>query len=200
MKNISKVLEKKLAKEKDLCDAAYNLFSTKGVHETAIDEIVKKAGVAKGTFYLYFKDKYDIFDKVILNKSSIVLKEAIGAVKEKNILSFEDQLIFFIDYIIEYFKNNKIMLKLIYKNLSWGIYRKAIATQEHYEEMREVFNYFIENLRREQTVGEDPGKILFMIIELTGSVCYSSIILGEPDSIDNMKPLLFKMIKKMISE
>ena len=39
---------------------AYELFTTKGINSTAISDIVEKAGVAKGTFYLYFKDKYDI--------------------------------------------------------------------------------------------------------------------------------------------
>jgi hypothetical protein len=39
-----------------------------------------------------------------------------------------------------------------------------------------------------------------MIIELTGSVCYSSIILEEPANIDDMKPALFRMIKKMLTK
>ena len=33
---------------------------TKGVSKTSIAEISKNAGIAKGTFYLYFKDKYDM--------------------------------------------------------------------------------------------------------------------------------------------
>ncbi len=45
---------------------------------------------------------------------------------------------------------------------------------------------------------EEVEKILFMIVELTGSVCYSCIILNEPANIDEMKPILFKTIKKMI--
>ena len=74
---MSKVEKNKKQKENSLYDAAYDLFTTKGINNTAISEIVKKAGVAKGTFYLYFKDKYDILDKIILNKSSQVLSEAI---------------------------------------------------------------------------------------------------------------------------
>ena len=43
-----------------LYDAAYELFTSNGVHNTVIDDIVKSAGVAKGTFYLYCKDKYSL--------------------------------------------------------------------------------------------------------------------------------------------
>ena len=39
---------------------------------TSISDIVDNAGVAKGTFYLYFKDKYDIRNKLIAHKSGEV--------------------------------------------------------------------------------------------------------------------------------
>ena len=80
----SKVGEKKRKKEIELFSAAYELFTTKGTQNTAIDDIVKRAGVAKGTFYLYFKDKYDIINRLILQKSSQVIKEAVEKRKNKN--------------------------------------------------------------------------------------------------------------------
>ncbi|KGG80954.1 TetR/AcrR family transcriptional regulator [Caloranaerobacter azorensis] len=197
---LSKVLKNKQKKEKSLYAAAYELFTTKGIHNTAISDIAKKAGVAKGTFYLYFKDKYDILDRIILRKSSSVLKEAIKATKEQEITDFVDQVIFFIDFIIEYLKDNKVLLKLIYKNLSWGLYRRALADTSGYNEMKEIFNSFMESMKDEKYDSENPEKTLFMIIELTGSVCYSSIILEEPTTIDEMKPILFKTIRKMIQK
>ncbi|SHH73114.1 transcriptional regulator, TetR family [Caloranaerobacter azorensis DSM 13643] len=197
---LSKVLKNKQKKEKSLYAAAYELFTTKGIHNTAISDIAKKAGVAKGTFYLYFKDKYDILDRIILRKSSSVLKEAIKATKEQEITDFVNQVIFFIDFIIEYLKDNKVLLKLIYKNLSWGLYRRALADTSGYNEMKEIFNSFMESMKDEKYDSENPEKTLFMIIELTGSVCYSSIILEEPTTIDEMKPILFKTIRKMIQK
>jgi AcrR family transcriptional regulator len=41
--------------------AAQKLFSTKGFFDTTIADIVEKAGVSRGTFYLYFKDREQIF-------------------------------------------------------------------------------------------------------------------------------------------
>ena len=43
-------------RERALYLAAYELFTEKGITETAISDIVKKAGVAKGTFYTYFEN------------------------------------------------------------------------------------------------------------------------------------------------
>lgn len=43
-----------------LYDCSVQLFREKGYDQVSVDEIVKKAGVAKGTFYIYFKKKSDI--------------------------------------------------------------------------------------------------------------------------------------------
>src|SRR5699024_9403023 len=131
---LSKVEKNKKQKESSLYKAAYDLFTTKGINDTAISDIIKKAGVGKGTFYLYFKNKYDILDKIILNKSTHVLSEAIRHTKAREFKDFEEELLYFIDYIIEYLRKDKLMLKLIYKNLSWGVFKKAY---NDYEEIHE---------------------------------------------------------------
>ena len=116
-KDASKVSQKKLLKRTNLFNAAYELFLTKGIQDTAIDDIVKKAGVAKGTFYLYFKNKYDVVDRLILNKSIKTIKEATNYVDEKRIeehIEFSESVILFIDCIIENLKSNTKLLKFIY--------------------------------------------------------------------------------------
>ena len=195
----SKVGEKKRKKEIELFSAAYELFTTKGTQNTAIDDIVKRAGVAKGTFYLYFKDKYDIINRLILQKSSQVIKEAVEKTEEQKLDRFEDRTLFFIDYVINYFKENKLMLKLINKNFSWGLFRRALRNPEQYKEMEGIVEIFIGNLVEKNMNLDEAELTLFMIFELVGSVCYSSIILEEPTTIDEIKPILFKKVLAMIS-
>ena len=47
-------------KRSDIALSAIHLFCEKGIQQTSIDEIAKSAGVAKGTIYLYFKNKEEI--------------------------------------------------------------------------------------------------------------------------------------------
>lgn len=47
-----------------IVSAAMELFAKKGFDRTTVDEIVAKAGVAKGTFYLYFKSKDDLIKEL----------------------------------------------------------------------------------------------------------------------------------------
>lgn len=49
----------------ELVQSAVRLFGEKGVDGPSVDEIVAETGVAKGTFYLYFKTKSDIVRAVI---------------------------------------------------------------------------------------------------------------------------------------
>ena len=195
-----KISEKKMLKERDIFEAAYDLFISKGFQNTAIDDIVKKAGVAKGTFYLYFRDKYDIIDRIILKKSSTIIKSALENTAPDGYDKFEDKMICFIDNIIESLRKDKALLRLLYKNLSWGLFRKAIATPDENVEMKYIMAALIEQMEAEGYSFQDIEMNLFMIIELTGSVCYSAVILEEPDNIDVMKPVLFDTIRKILAK
>lgn len=48
----------------EIVASAARLFREKGVRAVSIDEIVQGAGIAKGTFYLYFKTKDDLLEKL----------------------------------------------------------------------------------------------------------------------------------------
>ena len=45
---------------KEICDAGLSLFLQRGIEGVTIDDIVKSASVAKGSFYRYFQDKSDL--------------------------------------------------------------------------------------------------------------------------------------------
>jgi AcrR family transcriptional regulator len=51
-------------RHKELVEAAVSVFAAKGVGATSVDDIVRAAGVAKGTFYLYFATKDDLVNAV----------------------------------------------------------------------------------------------------------------------------------------
>ncbi|MBU7037860.1 MAG: TetR/AcrR family transcriptional regulator [Theionarchaea archaeon] len=52
-------------RKEELIDIAEELFAVKGYEETPVSDIVKKAQVAQGTFYYYFKSKDEILDSVV---------------------------------------------------------------------------------------------------------------------------------------
>ena len=49
----------------DLIDAGLNLFLARGIEAVTIDEVAREAGMAKGNFYRYFRDKADLVEAVV---------------------------------------------------------------------------------------------------------------------------------------
>ncbi len=190
-------------KEKDkkskILDESFKLFRTKGTKNTSIEEITNSAGVAKGTFYLYFKDKYDLQEQLIVKKSNELFREALENCDKEDLKTFSDKLIFIINDILDNLNNNKLLLKFISKNLSFGLYSNRIPDILSNDELS-VKDLFIEGLKKDNINIENPDVILFMIIELVSSTCLSVITEKNPVSLDEYKPVLFKAIKKMISE
>ena len=60
-----------------LLDAAEALFGRNGFHATGISDITRRAGVAQGTFYLYFESKEQVFTELVRHLSR-TLRRAIA--------------------------------------------------------------------------------------------------------------------------
>jgi AcrR family transcriptional regulator len=60
-----------------LLDAAEEVFAEYGYHDASIVRIVERAGVAQGTFYIYFRSKQEIFEQLVGDLNSR-LREALS--------------------------------------------------------------------------------------------------------------------------
>ncbi|MBR6984717.1 MAG: TetR/AcrR family transcriptional regulator [Ruminococcus sp.] len=197
---MGKVDVNKQMKESSLLKTAFEYFTTKGFSKTSISDIVSKAGVAKGTFYLYFKDKYDIRNKLIAHKSSQLFRNAVNDLQPVfNTLSFEEKLIRIIDNIIDQLNENQSLLTFISKNLSWGIFKSALTSPSSDEDIN--FGDVYQNMLSEAPYRfKDPEVMLYMIIELVSSTIYSSILYSDPCDIKTLKPYLYGTIRMMIDQ
>lgn len=201
---MGKLESNKLQKRTSLLNTAFNLFTTKGVSKTSIAEISKNAGIAKGTFYLYFKDKYDIRNKLISHQSELVLKKALEDLKESKIEAqysglegFKKTFIFIADNIIDQFSENKALLTFISKNLSWAIFKKALSSSGS-DDSIDFNKAFYSLIERSGIQFKEPEIMLFMIIELISSISYSAILYSDPLDIDGLKPYLYNTINYII--
>ena len=52
-------------RKKIVLRCAKAVFSQKGYHQTSVSDIIQRAGIARGTFYLYFQSKRDVFDNIL---------------------------------------------------------------------------------------------------------------------------------------
>ena len=109
----SKVIENKKNKKNALLKSAFELFLKKDIHEVTVQDITKNANVAKGTFYLYFQDKYQIRDVLIQTEAKKLFESAQEELEKNDIQDFEDSVIFIINQVLLKLENNPIILKFI---------------------------------------------------------------------------------------
>lgn len=192
--------ELKNDKEKRLLETAFKLFTENGIKNTSIQDIVDNANVAKGTFYLYFKDKYEIRDILIAKKSRKLFNDAISSLRSNYISNFSDQIIFVVNYVIDELSKNPLLLKFISKNLSWGVYNKTIMKiyEDTNNDEDSLYHLFLRGIKDNHIHLKNPDVTLFMIIELVSSTCFTSIIDNEPLPINDYKPYLYDVIRGLI--
>lgn len=189
---MSKIEQNKQIKRESLLETAYRLFTGKGIHKTSISDIVEAAGVAKGTFYLYFKDKYDIRNKLIAHKSSEVFKRADLALKATGITEIEDRVVFLVDNIISQLVEDRTLLGFISKNLGWGVFKNVLIEGDDSDvDFYDIYN----SMFRDEGKFDNPEVMVFMIIELVGSTCHSTILHGEPVGIEEIKPYILRTVR-----
>lgn len=69
--------ERGIATRKKIIDAGQKLFAEKGFYKTNSKEIAKAAGVATGTFYMYFKDKKPLFLEIFESYYNAILQDVL---------------------------------------------------------------------------------------------------------------------------
>lgn len=193
---MGKIELNKKQKKNALLQTSFELFTDKGFAKTTISDIVNRAGLAKGTFYLYFKDKYDLRDKLITHKASQLFADAHLALLEHPVTGFENEMIYVADYIIDRLKQDHSLLQFISKNLSWGIFKNAFEKTIP-EESQPFYDYYLSQMKKSSITCQEPELMLFTIIELIGSTCYSCILYEQPVPMDDYLPHLHRAVHQI---
>ncbi|UNT93453.1 hypothetical protein [Allobaculum sp. Allo2] len=103
-----------------------------------------------------------------------------------------------ISRILQQLSDNPLLLRLIRRSLSMGVFHKELQSTLGQGGL-DLANRFEAKARECGVKFENAQLVYFMILELTGSVCYSSIVYGIPCSIEELKPVLFDTIRAILA-
>jgi len=194
---MKKVEEKKQDKRRRLLDSAYDCFTRHGVSGTTIAEICKRSGVAKGTFYLYFLDKDEIARELNRRITFELIQSAYLHMMQDHTDDFGANLIRMADYTIDRFEQDTTLIRIIKHDFIWPVREADLFSKEHAS--------LIPGLRQIQEYSENHGlataetlAILYCIVGMLVSVCYDAIIEGNPTTMDEMRPIVHKIIRTQI--
>jgi AcrR family transcriptional regulator len=98
-----------------ILEAARSVFATKGFNDATVDDIANAAGVAKGTVYLYYRSKRDIYFSALkfgIQQMYAALDEQLKAES-----TTEGKLRALIAVKLAYFDENRDFFKIYYSEL-----------------------------------------------------------------------------------
>lgn len=192
---MDKITKKKNEKYTKILDTALGLFEKNGTHLVSIDEIVKGAGVAKGTFYLYFKDRYDLISTLIIEKASKYMSLLSDEYEPGDFGDVSTSVRHYIEYLSDFLQKNKTLCILIEKNLNTCVNAVAQTKEGPIKELYEKI--FSELINCGAAEAEARAK-LYLYIELIVSSCCNAIIRETPYTIEELKPHLCQIIESSI--
>lgn len=188
---MDKMLQKKNEKYQKLIAAAFDLFENNGISAVSIDDIVKKAGVAKGTFYLYFKDKFDLISKLILKKAAEYMNLTSEIPDIKNDEDFDRCIKKYIDLLVEFLEKNKTLTLLIDKN----VHICANAVIENREgTVKELYDKILSYFEDLGFSSQEISIKMYLCIDLIVSSCCNAILRSKPYSLNEVKPHLYDIV------
>ena len=133
-------------KKQNILNAARNEFSKVSFSESSINKIIKEAGISRGSFYMYFIDKEDLYETVIENQ----LKKNFKFLKDELVKNNGDIFKTYINIYEKLLKkvsknktnnfNKHILLNMNFKSDNLFIRKNKVQYKKYIEEFISLIN------------------------------------------------------------
>ena len=186
---------KKQKKKAALLKAAYTLFLKNGVNATSVGDITAEAGVAKGTFYLYFREKQDIVTEVADHVARQILEEAYVRILDKKTGRFSEDLALIADAILDILSSNRPLLSFLGRDFKFPTFREKL-NQSHNAVWRALKNDMKSYAAATHQDEKALVREIYCLLSMCGSVACSSVLEGVPEDMSAMRPSILSIIRK----
>ena len=156
-------------KKKQIEEAAIKEFSNYTYHDISINRIIHDIDMPRGSFYLYFENKEDLYLYIMDKYITEYIKGFIEFIHKNNgdiILSYE----YVLDKVIDYCNSGKYSM-LVTKFLRGLTHRIGIKTPSL--QNKELIEQVLNSINREYLNDNVPDNLFFVIDMLTNTLVHS---------------------------
>jgi len=186
----------------EILQAARVVFAKNGFYETTVDEIAHAAGISKGTLYLYYKSKMDIYWAAL----RFGVTEMQEKVREelKSVPSVKEKIRTFIQVKMEYFQKNRDFFKIYYSEFGNSFCHPIHMQKEFRDLYRRQVDFLesilLEGVRTKAIRDLSVEATACAIADLTRSVITHHLMNWSKRTIEEDSKLTFDLIWKGISK
>ncbi len=162
-------------KKKLILDAAKKEFSNVSFHEASINHIIKEAGISRGSFYMYFVDKKDLYTTIIEHQAQRHFKFILRILEESEGNLFAAYKIVYERLYQQISQHKKASLeKNIFMNMNFNSENLLIREQVPYQRYKDKFLKMIDT----RYWALDTEERLFDIIDMLTLLLVHSLVLS----------------------
>lgn len=182
-------------KKARIIHSAIEIFSEKGIDKTKVSDIVKRAGIAQGTFYLYFSSKLAVMPSIAEVMVKKILEEVKQHIDQK--ASFSEQLRQVVDIVFKITKDYRDIFALIYAGLASTEYLQE--WEAIYAPYYEWMSDFLEEARNDGVIRQSihPDQTAVLLIGLIESAAEQAYLYshGDQDAVTAKKQELLHFLE-----
>lgn len=184
-----------------ILEAARKVFATKGFNDATMDDIATAAGVAKGTVYLYYKAKRDVYFAAL--KFGLQQMYAVLAEELEGVSAPEDKLRALIGVKLAYFDENRDFFKIYYSELgNICIHPGALDTEFkalYLEQAKVIESILKEGARKKVLRGVRAEQAAFAISDIIRGVVTQRVLGWSKSKISQDVDFIFDLVWKGIA-
>src|SRR5215216_3098976 len=179
-----------------ILDAALNIFSNKGYHDTKMDEIVEASDTSKGSIYFYFPNKERLFLALVDQFADLLERRVIEAVEreEQGIMQVRAALQACLETFGRYRRPAKILLVQAV-GLGTVFEKKRVEVNDRFANL--IKKYLDESITIGDIAPVDTDVVSYAWMGAIYGIVIRWVYTGEPDSeriLSALLPLLLKSV------
>ncbi len=179
-----------------IMDAALNIFSTKGYHDTRMDEIVEASATSKGSIYFHFPNKERLFLALVDQFADLLERRVVEAVEgeAEGMKRVQAALQACLDTFGRYRRPAKILLVQAV-GLGTLFEKKRLEVNDRFALL--IKKYLDEAIQVGEIVPVDTEIVSYAWMGAIYGIVIRWVYTGEPDSeriLQSMLPLLLKSV------
>ena len=177
--------ESQAVRKEQLLAAARKVFRNKGYDGTTVSDIVQEAGVAQGTFYLYFPSKKGAAVSLRDGLMETMAQAVITAMKSRT--SFEDRLESLIAAGFKVARRNTDLFRLAFIGADETHPEMHSESPEHASFLRAITDLFRDAIDAGEMEAMDPEIAARLAIGLLQHAMIEAFVFGEGEESDRLE-------------
>ncbi len=195
---LAKSVLSKSERRLQILDAARDVFAKRGYARATVDDIVAEAGVARGTFYLYFDDKRDAFVELVQRFASQITAVIVRIATDDPGRPVADQVL----------ENTRAILRLCLSERSMTkiLFTDAVGVDPEFQHQVATFydtvvQLLTESLKDGQALGivmdGEPRVMAYLTLGALKELVYQAVTLGlTEESADALSQQIYAFLSQ----